>query len=112
MKSRDFLNHGVFEITGFSKSRDFENHGVLKIAGFRKSRGFENRGVLKITGFFPLHGACIKGGNIRNKVELLKEHLNTVIKRMNDLHKWMDTFIDKDLRCHDEFDFSELSDDE
>ena len=49
---------------------------------------------------------------IEDEVELLKEYLNTAIKRINDLHKWVDTFTDKDLRCHEEFDFSELSDDD
>ena len=49
---------------------------------------------------------------IEDEVELLKEYLNTAIKRINDLHNWVDTFTDKDLRCHEEFDFSELSDDD
>ena len=49
---------------------------------------------------------------IEDKVELLHEHLNTAIERINDLHKWIDTLTDKDLRCHEEFDFSDLSDDE
>ena len=49
---------------------------------------------------------------IEDEVELLKEYLNTAIKRINDLHNWVDTFTDKDLRCHEEFDLSELSDDD
>ena len=49
---------------------------------------------------------------IEEQVELIKEHLNKAIKRINDIHKWVDTFIDKDLYCHKEFDFSDLSDDE
>ena len=49
---------------------------------------------------------------IEDKVELIYEHLNTAIKRINDLHKWIDTLTDKDLRCHEEFDFSDLSDDD
>ena len=49
---------------------------------------------------------------IEDEVKLLQEHLNTAIKRINDLHKWIDTLTDKDLRCHEEFDFSDLSDDD
>ena len=49
---------------------------------------------------------------IEEQVELIKEHLNKAIKRINDIHKWVGTFIDKDLYCHEEFDFLELSDDE
>ena len=49
---------------------------------------------------------------IEEQVELIKEHLNKTIKRINDIHKWVDTLIDKDLYCHEEFDFSDLSDDE
>ena len=46
----------------------------------------------------------------------LIEHLNTAIKRINDIHQWLkdnlqDVTVD-DLRCHEEFDFAELSDNE
>ena len=49
---------------------------------------------------------------IEEQVELIKEHLNKAIKRINDIHKYVDTYIDKDLYCHEEVDFSDLSDDE
>ena len=52
------------------------------------------------------------------RVDLI-EHLNTAIKRINDIHQWLkdnlpslqDVTVD-DLRCHEEFDFAELSDNE
>ena len=52
---------------------------------------------------------------IEEQMRLLKEHLNTAIKRINDIHRWVDNLVDKDnldLRCHEEFDFAELSDNE
>ena len=49
---------------------------------------------------------------IEEKVKLLHEHLNTAIKRINDLHKQIDTFTDKDLHCYEDFDFSEISDED
>ena len=54
---------------------------------------------------------------IEDKVELLHKHLNAAFDRINDIHKWVDTLTDKDLRCHEEmvlsdeeFDFSDYSD--
>ena len=52
------------------------------------------------------------------RVDLIK-HLNTAIKRINDIHQWLkdnlpclqDVTVD-DLHCHEEFDFGELSDNE
>ena len=49
---------------------------------------------------------------IEEHVELIKEHLNKAIQRINDIHKYVDTYIDKDLYCHEQPDFSDLSDDE
>ena len=39
---------------------------------------------------------------IQDEVKQLKETLNTVIKKMNDFHKWMDMVMDKSLRCYEE----------
>ena len=49
---------------------------------------------------------------IEEQVELIKEHLNKAIQRINAIHKYVDTYIDRDLYCDEEFDFSDLSDDE
>ena len=47
---------------------------------------------------------------IEDEVELIKENLNTAIERINALNKRVNTFTDKDLRCYEEIDYSELSD--
>ena len=44
---------------------------------------------------------------IQDEVKQIRENLNTVIKRMNDFHKWMDMTMDKDLRCHEENDLGD-----
>ena len=38
---------------------------------------------------------------IQDEVKQIKDNLNTVIKRMNDFHKWMDLVMDKTSRCYD-----------
>ena len=56
-------------------------------------------------------------------VEILNKNLNDAITRINELHKWLNSFTDKDLRCYeklddsvdgdgndDEFDFSDYDD--
>ena len=50
--------------------------------------------------------------DIEDKVELLHKHLNAAITRINDLHKWLDSFTDKDLRCDEKLDVSDDSDEE
>ena len=49
---------------------------------------------------------------VEEQVELIKEHLNKAIQRINAIHKYVDTYIGRDLYCDEEFDFSDLSDDE
>ena len=47
---------------------------------------------------------------IEEEMKLLKEHLNTVIKEMNDIHRWVDNLVDKDnrdWRCYGEFGFAD-----
>ena len=44
------------------------------------------------------------------EVKLLKEHLNTVIKKVNDIQPWLDNLVDKDnndWRCYGEFGFAD-----
>ena len=46
---------------------------------------------------------------IEEEMKLLKEHLNTVIKKMKDIHRWVDNLVDKDnrdWRCYEEFGFA------
>ena len=50
--------------------------------------------------------------DIEDKVELLHKHLNAAITRINDLHKWLDSFTDKDLHCDEKLDVSDDSDEE
>ena len=54
---------------------------------------------------------------VEDNVELLHKHLNGAITRINELHKWLNCFMDKDLHCYEEmpvsdeeFDFSDFSD--
>ena len=44
---------------------------------------------------------------IQDEVKQLKETLNTVIKRMNDFHQWMDMVMDKSIRSYEENDLDE-----
>ena len=39
---------------------------------------------------------------LEDKVERIHDYLNAVVDRINDLHKWVDTFRDKDLCSHEE----------
>ena len=52
------------------------------------------------------------------RVDLIK-HLNTAIKRINDIHQWLNDNLSSlqvvtvdNLRCDEEFDFANLSDNE
>ena len=53
---------------------------------------------------------------VEEEMMSLKVHINTAIKRINDIHQWIkDNLKDVavvDLSCHEEFDFAELSDNE
>ena len=44
---------------------------------------------------------------IEYNVELVQEHLNKAITRINDLQKWLDRWTDKDLRCYEKLDVSD-----
>ena len=44
---------------------------------------------------------------LEDKVERIHDYLNAVVDRINDLHKWVDTFTDKDLRCRERIDTSD-----
>ena len=44
---------------------------------------------------------------IEYNVELVHEHLNKAITRINALHKWLDSLTDKDLRCYEKLDVSD-----
>ena len=46
---------------------------------------------------------------IQDEVKQLKETLNTIIKRMNDFHQWMDMVMDKSIRSYEENDLNEQS---
>ena len=44
---------------------------------------------------------------IEYNVELIHKHLNAAITRINDLHKWLDSFTAIDLRCDEKLDVSD-----
>ena len=56
--------------------------------------------------------ACVQDRmeSTEEEVKLLKEHLNTVIRKMNDFQRWVDNLVDKDnrdWRCYGEFGFAD-----
>ena len=38
---------------------------------------------------------------LQEDVGLISEYLNNAITRINDLHRWLDEWVDKDLRCNE-----------